>query len=748
MAGGRLACLVALGALASLGGATAAGATVPDPQTTNVPYVAWRGEQLKLVKCGLPAGADRADYLVEEWSGSSQRDPQIEPSSVSVSGGCARGDVVSLTDGLARVKLIAYNGSTAVDKHQFLAIWLSLGTPTVREVADPGNTLAGTKAELGDPSGDGNFNPGSKPGRLEVELTGSFPHPLGPAGRFTLPSDWAALANALATDTLDGNPANDAMRWDIHDTQSALPDVHVPGFCGPGLVTRDQVDDCQGGGDLGPFSRVFGDGAAGAAGPFDPQRLGSLLSDGALDADDAPMPAARVDLQIAQNSGGATDVSGAGGFAKADKSNVDSRDHNGSSAKHNLYAPYYVQWIPATSAGGNASGVDGPAQGNNFEGFLVDGAYDNWDIARVNTPSVSADTKCNRLVGQPRRTPAGPRDVAIYTDEHGEAQVSFNPNTGFYFDALRDAHGNSLTNLNGGCDLQGVATLGTASISATARYPYQPVSDTPKTSNAVTKTIGNLFSKTLTYVPKGAGAENQSSRIVVAHANDIDGSAFANEKVCFYPTGDIVAQVNGFSGTVPTSRGPLYVDGSDAGRDGIGVCRNTDRNGNAAVELLASHGSVDLVAWFKDEGLLRHIDVPFGTPTSGGSTSPNGPFVPGSNGLPTPISHTTGSVYGAVYGAGSHAPADLRQAAKHAHKASKKAYVRSARVVRLKGGKRVLVVHVRSSKVKARIAVKMYGKHKHVMKRATRTVRTNRNVRVKHLAIGKSVRTIRVAIVR
>src|SRR6187200_4487 len=354
MAGGRLACLVALGALASLGGATAAGATVPDPQTTNVPYVAWRGEQLKLVKCGLPAGADRADYLVEEWSGSSQRDPQIEPSSVSVSGGCARGDVVSLTDGLARVKLIAYNGSTAVDKHQFLAIWLSLGTPTVREVADPGNTLAGTKAELGDPSGDGNFNPGSKPGRLEVELTGSFPHPLGPAGRFTLPSDWAALANALATDTLDGNPANDAMRW----------------------------------------------------------------------------------------------------------------------------------------------------------------------------------------------------------------------------------------------------------------------------------------------------------------------------------------------------------------------------------------------------------DVPFGTPTSGGSTSPNGPFVPGSNGLPTPIAHTTGSVYGAVYGAGSHAPADLRQAAKHAHKASKKAYVRSARVVRLKGGKRVLVVHVRSSKVKARIAVKMYGKHKHVMKRATRTVRTNRNVRVKHLAIGKSVRTIRVAIVR
>ena len=54
-----------------------------------------------------------------------------------------------------------------------------------------------------------------------------------------------------------------------------------------------------------------------------------------------------------------------------------------------------------------------------------------------------------------------------------------------------------------------------------------------RTSAPVTKSVTSLWSKTLAYFPKGPGAANAVARIVVAHAQNIDGSPFAGEVVCF-----------------------------------------------------------------------------------------------------------------------------------------------------------------------------------------------------------------------
>ncbi len=271
------------------------------------------------------------------------------------------------------------------------------------------------------------FNAGGANGRVQVVVKGTFPHPLGPGGEFTLPDDWATIAEALADDS-DSNPDNDTGFWDIHDDRTKKED-HRPGsptFCldkvpvPPPAV--DAVDNCRGAGsgELGPFSRFFGDGIE-AAGPFDPNRPElTLLSDGKLDADDAPMPAVRLDVSIAPNSGSATDIGGVGSLEKADKGEVYSRDGSGATGPHNLYAPFYGAYIPSTSRPGIASGVDGPARGNNFRGFLYDGFYDYWTIAETFRTAVPTNTTCLRTL--PEELPADAVRRSVRRRLHGRAR--------------------------------------------------------------------------------------------------------------------------------------------------------------------------------------------------------------------------------------------------------------------------------------------------------------------------------------
>ena len=99
------------------------------------------------------------------------------------------------------------------------------------------------------------------------------------------------------------------MMWDIHDGLSWLEaDVEGHGaqsemrrVPGADLLRRGRRLRYRG--SIRPFSRVWQDFTDPTLGPFDPQRPSqTLLSNGVLDAGDAPMPAARVDWAIAQNS--------------------------------------------------------------------------------------------------------------------------------------------------------------------------------------------------------------------------------------------------------------------------------------------------------------------------------------------------------------------------------------------------------------------------------------------------------------
>jgi hypothetical protein len=698
-----------------------------DPQTANVPYLAWRGEQVRLVKCDpvLLSPTANVEFFVEEWSGTGLV-PRVEDVTVNRTSGCARADVVSLDPGLARVKLVVSNAiGSPVLKHQFLVVWMSLTDPSIDEVgaADP----TGDRS-LGDPAG-GNA------GRVQVEVKGTFPYG---GTTYTLPDAWPTLANLLAQDA-DANPFNNAAKWDIHDDRLKTETHPLYSQCTTQLasVSIDAVDNCNGAslGDQGPFSRVFGDLIA-AFGPFDPLRAGTtLLTDGKVDAGDAPMPAARVDVSIAPNSGAPTDISGVGSLSSADKTLVYSRDSAGTGVAHNLYAPFYDAYIPATTRPGAASGIDGPAAGNNFTGFLVNGPYDFWQIASVLRSAVPSATTClRRSDAAPayRLTPSGAQSVAVYTDEHGEAQVKYNPGggggSGFFFDNLAGA----IHNDNGGCDLEDVDVLGTSAISATARYPYQPVSDPDKTSATLTKTVHNLFTKTLSYYPKGPGTANSTARIVVAHAQDIDGAPFAGEKVCFF-VDDEADGAFGFTGTTGPADHRFTVGGTDGGSLGTAdVCRITDSHGNAAIEVINSDPqSINVTVLFVPEALLRDIDVEFGTPGSTGGPIPPGapPVVPS-----PPITTGEASAAGVPDAAGF-----------RSHKGvAKKARV-SVSYLKSKAGKRFLVVRITSSKGKAKVRIRLIGKHGRTLKVVNRSVRTNRLVSIR---VGSKVKKARVALVR
>lgn len=757
----RLSCALVLGTVAAIGTAMPAqaqeGPAVPDPMTTNVPYTAWAGTQVRMVKCsplfeGLRVGD--LSVTVESWSGSPNYRPQVIEPSIDFIGSrsrderCARFNVVSLGDGLARIKLKAFSPRPErleLLEHQFLGIWLQLGVPTIDEVGanDPTGGPVGSETEVGDPLGDGAFLPSSNNGRIQVMVTGSFPHPLSPSGRFTLPTDWATLAAALATsaDPTDDNPT---WRWDIHDDMLKT-EGHVAGFCGPGAATVDAVDNCRGG-DV-RFSRVFGDfGREG--GPFDPVRLPSLLSDGKVDAGDAPMPAARVDISIAPNTNPLTDIGGVGALEKADKTEVYSRDGNGTDSPHNLYAPYYEQYVPATAAEEDrdpaSSGTDWFEQNNFGHDFF--GLYDNWDTFPLKT-ALAMDTGCNRTVGfdggedEPRQTPAGAQTVAVATDEHGEAQVEYEPYAGgFYYDAV-----GAVLNANRGCDLQDVRVLGRSVISAVAKYPGQPVDFPAQRSGSLTKVVGNEFDKSLRWYPKGPGAANSNANIIVAHGQDVDGTPFAGERVCFIVDARADSRGQLFSGVIPTASGPFQVTTAFAPTpsrlDHNVLCGRLDANGNAAIEVFNSGDeTINVIGYYIDEGLLRDIDVRFGAGDPGAPGDPPSTTPPPNTGGSTGPGTSTPSAGQVVQTAGSNA-GQLLGSTKTAN-ATKKTRLSKSRIVRV-GAKRYLVVKVVSPAAKAKLAIRLKLRSGATLK-ATRTVKTNKTVRV--MRLSSAVKSVKVSL--
>jgi len=227
-----------------------------DPMDTNVPYVAWAGEEVRLVKCteeprffDIDADAEWAivDSSVRQRTGD-LRDPvffdDADRRTAPFDGaGEQRGricwaiDIESVHPGMTRVKMAVDNDAASgspVLKHDFLIIWLGMNNPTLTELGesafpgidlgdqDGGNPASFTPRDI---DGDGDLEYG--PGLIRATVTGSF-QDLHDVAR-TLPADWAALAGVYAFDQTGYNPS----RWDIHDDQLET-EGHTPtSFCAP-----------------------------------------------------------------------------------------------------------------------------------------------------------------------------------------------------------------------------------------------------------------------------------------------------------------------------------------------------------------------------------------------------------------------------------------------------------------------------------------------------------------------------------
>jgi hypothetical protein len=786
-------------AVPAVAAASSTGATAPgfDPQTTNVPYLAWNGEQVRLEKCVPADGLTQqefaqitsfttpaANFAVEDWSGNNTPDPTIDPSTEKIfysydfddgAGGlCASADVVSLNPGIARIELdvsaFTVPGGTAgyfgpaqpFLAHQFLAAWMTLQTPTLSNMGS--SDFGADPAGINDPSGNGTETAGNNPAYLDVKVKGTIPIDGPMANLFngqtslTLPDDWVTMAQALATD----DNVDNTTAYDDWDTSGSNQDVsgHVPGACdsfpanpfdapaetpdsGAYQSVIDNGDNCSGGGPDGPFSLGNGDlsDAGTTIGPFDPVNATSTdLADGDLNSLDAPMPAARVDVAIAQNSGSSSDISGVGSLEAANKTMTYSRDFQGDSSEGNLYAPFYDAYIPATARPtDDSSGIDG-AFANNFPGFLdisnTNGDYHFWDaLSLASNPGAptdclaySSDADPQGQQGDPdntyRQTPSGNYDVAVYTDQNGEAQVEYVPGYGYYFDNL-----GADMNADGGCDLEStgpnaITTLGTASVTATAKYPYKSVDFPNETSAPVSETVSNQFDKSLSYVPKGTGPADQVARIVISHAQEIDGSPIAGETVCFSVDSN-AESVTRFSGYI----NGVYYGGSSSVPDPEGpslgrLCLTTDQTGNAAIEVDDSNlNTVDVIADYANEGLLRDIPVDFSTPGSSGGNPPQGTETP--QPAPTVVGTTSPS-------AAQVAAVSPGLAAAIHHTIQRHDRITVLRLLMPARGQHYMMIRVRSIHRTARVAMTLSvrsGSHTRIVHR-TITVRTNRMLKL------------------
>jgi hypothetical protein len=620
-------------AVLALGTLTAGAAAAPSqtftstsdgPQSANIPYVAWVGEHLRLVACD-PAintseeGGQHVNFQEEDWSGNP--DPAEIPapesgtqaffapspgsSQAEAGDGCVKIDYKSLNPGLARIRAVVTNSAGAVVfSHQFLAIWLTVNTPTLTELPYGG-----------DPSGNGEFvpSPFSEPessadqGLVQVKVTGSFPveptsplHNVLPEASYSLPASWETLADALASSSGETEPpGSNPGLWDIHGSPEESPNSD-------------------------------------AVGPFDPEVTETLLSNGRLNADDTPMPAMRVDVHLAANEGGSS-LGGVGQISGASKAQVYSDN------------PYYSAYIPATDRPeAQASGIDGPSPGGDFPGFLNNHPepYKFWTSVLTSGSRTAESTGClQRTGGQDEeegstyyQTPSGSLNETFYTDERGEVLVKYTPGDGFYLNHIpvfggaegESEAGKIIKNADGGCDLKNLynEVIGESSISATAVYPYQPVDYRQQGSEgSLVKKVRSKWEKEFFEFPKGNGKEEANVRIVVAKAQDIDGRPIVDETVCFHaqqeaglykfsnPTnGDTLSDPEQLLG----KGGEVYLGGSYVTNPYLegtnSLCATTNDEGLAAIDLVDStFASVDLTARYENEEIVRDHLVDFPT---------------------------------------------------------------------------------------------------------------------------------------
>jgi hypothetical protein len=812
-----LAVPAAMLAMAFAGPAAAQGGpgtyTAQDPQTANVPYLAWAGNQVKLTKCftareaggsisQIPLPTTYGKFVVEDWSGVELTGPsagfaskepqflndadgdvvgQIPTSGPHAGSLCYAVHISSLKPGLAVVKLAVRDdllrqlpGLDVLQKHQFLVIWMRSNAPTIREVANADFP----SVSVGDPTGDGIFNLGTATGRLngliEIDVTGTVPmgnnfSGIFPGDSITLPGAWRSLADRFSFDSnaADGGvPGSAVDRWDIHDDQTPYSDHAGANSCTPRAGVIDAVDNCLGGSQIGPFSHFYGYSQLSTdplfdphwtLGPFDPLRpRQSLLPDNKTDAGDAPGPPLRIDVRIA--------AGGAGGLLKADKDDIYVRNRAlPDSDPHNLYAPFYQALIPAALPGetGHTSGVAGSFT-NNFPGFLTD-YYDYWDllINRRTDPLRGRDV-CRDELGAIRTSPLGDDHVAVYTDEHFEAFVAYNPNTGFNF----------AVDNQGACDLDLPANRSFLSnITASAVYPDQPViwDQANKTSNTLVKRTNIAASKVLTCVPK-----RQFEMFCMETIRDILGNPVVGAQVQFTrsPEGLIefdapLGNLGGFCSTASpqqqlhasSTENRVVVVTNSCGQAGVVITETR----NICVDVLAHNlGTRAPRGNSFNPGVRRQIYInPFaGTVVAtcgdasgtGTQTQPATPVVTPSAPLPqnTPavtISAAAPAAAAAIVSLGGNPTPVAAAPEKAAPKAAAaRASLETAQLLTLKGN-RYLVLKLKSKLNSAKVRITLIGKNGKAQRVVIRTVATNRTVIVPNLKLGKATKSVKVSVV-
>jgi hypothetical protein len=593
-----------------------------------------------------------------------------------------------------------------------------------------------------------------------------------------MPTDWAALAGLLAVD--NDNPANPGpqqgagptARWDIHD-DNALTEGHVPATgCPIGTATTvDAVDNCVGGGPFADvYSRLFGintttgarlgDHAGSGIGPFDPTDPSTLLSDGKLDASDAPMPAAPVYLTLAGD---------VGSIDSANKWQLYSRDGTGAPTAHNLYAPYYAEWIPSTGKSDFASGIDGPALGNNFPGFqnAQGEPYVFWQAIPEVTRGGPANA-CHDALGGNIPTPTGNSEVIVYTDEHGQAEALFDPTAGF----------NLAVSANNLCPAIAASATFTATINAEVKYPYQPASvaaagiTTPPRPAALTKTVTTAGSKVLSCVPKGT-----NSAFCVESITDIFGNPVAGAPVMFtansFGNANIQADATAFGGFDTTGQGPAQSTNNESavqlstganGQAGVlitdsllGDCVNlraenlgTRFNGNPGISVFTEFNPAAGAACAANVGnpgtntggtttggtttggTTTGGTTTGGTTTGGTTTGGHAPTNGGAAAVTTPATTGTNGAPAAIDGKPTIVSA----------KAKATITISSARLLTF-GTSRYLGLNLKSTLHVAKVRITLIGAHGKVLGHVVKTVKTGKLVRV--MKLGANVRSVKVA---
>jgi hypothetical protein len=827
---------VAFAATASANDSDPKASDVADPQTTNIPYVAWAGSQIRLKKCltgreiynftGIDGEGQRlaglklrGQFGIEAFTGGPQEQwPWFDNAPVNdvvpvweqylgpALGwkATAQGDTyqryigaeaerlcfsinaMSSFPGLAVIKLTIRKdllgltpGAQPDLKHQFLAIWMTARSLTLTEHDAPG---------VGDPGASNIFNPGqfdSDPlkewgvGIAKAQIEGEFPHgALGPlfpsiAGTVVLPRDWGVLAGKWATDddaNTGGVYGSAPYRWDIHDDQTTAS-AYAPSdtFCGPGVAAQDAVDNCKGNApffvandaDLGPFGRFsvnhsfpgLTTAAYPAIGPFDPLRPNtSFLSNGGLpNADDAPMPAFRVDVALA----------GVGSLVKVDKSNLFSRNATGATTggtAKNLYAPFYKSYLyPANGEG--RSGVD-IAPGNNYAGIIWPRSWDPYDFWSFDPQTIKKQAggynDCYDPLHRLYPKPAGNNAVTVYTDEHGQAYVGYDPvDTGLdeglgAFILPVDYAGTP----NRSCWSAFVpGEAGRGVISATGKYPEQP-GPLVNADKSLTKIVNHLGSKTLVCVNKPGGSLVDGV-VCTETILDLAGNPIAGAPVRFNYSGAVNASVwNGEgSATTPGPNGSLntYTDGNGQASvllyDSFNSCFDVivDNLGTryAGAEVENGRGvwrSVKVTgetgAPCAGSGLPSTTPPPAPTPPAatppaaqqGGSGSSSAPVTTVSLGVPLQpaLQVTTNNPSAIVVGT----------------KASK---LYSVKVLQTKVG-RFLVVNVKGSAKKATVRIVLVNKYNQAIKTIVRTVPTNKAYKIAGFKLPKTAVSVRTSV--